>query len=82
MKPRTSEKKKGLLTNNEDPFSFFGNQNQPLKPGMGNMISVENRIREDVQTFFLLLTKFQRKNRSSANVMTYFLLFQSCHEIA
>ena len=74
LKLRASEKMRGLLTNNEDPFPFL--ENQPPRPGMGNMISVKNRIREDL---CLVFTKFQRKNRSSADVMTIFCSSNQCH---
>ena len=59
LKSRASEKMKGVITNNKDPFSFLGNQ--PSRAGMGNIIF--GRKQDIVRTcrpfFFLALPRIQ-----------------------
>ena len=73
LKPRSLEKMKGLITNNEDLFLFTS----PI-------LSRENRTSEYVHTFFLLFTisDIFSENKTSEDVKTFCCSSNQCDQIA
>ena len=83
LKPRASKKMRGLIMNNKDPFSFFGNR--PPRPGLGNMIFSGKQDTWGCPGLFFALHQISAKNYVICGSDDLFFVFYSskqCHLIA